>query len=54
MQLTSSFVVLLHQFMPVFTEPTYRTFVQIVTGWILSHRQGQRALWAIWVDLRPR
>src|SRR6516165_6716520 len=38
MELTSSFVVLLQQFIPVFTEPTFRTFVQIVTGWILSHR----------------
>src|SRR3984957_372807 len=38
MQLTSSFVVLLQQFAPVFTEPTFRTFVQVVTGWILSHR----------------
>jgi hypothetical protein len=38
MQLTSSFVVLLHQFSPVFTDPTFRTFVQVVTGWILSHR----------------
>jgi DDE superfamily endonuclease len=38
MQLTSSFVVLLQQFAPVFTEPTFRTFVQVVTGWVLSHR----------------
>jgi DDE superfamily endonuclease len=38
MQLTSSFVVLLQQFVPVFTEPTFRTFVQVVTGWVLSHR----------------
>ena len=38
MQLTSTFVVLLQQFIPVFTEPTFQTFVQIVTGWILSHR----------------
>jgi len=38
MQLTSSFVVLLQHFAPVFTEPTFRTFVQVVTGWVLSHR----------------
>jgi hypothetical protein len=38
MELTSSFVVLLQHFAPVFTEPTFRTFGQIATGWILSHR----------------
>jgi len=38
MQLTSSFVELLQQFLPVFTSPTHLTFVQILTGWILSHR----------------
>jgi SRSO17 transposase len=38
MQLTHSFVELLQQFAPVFTTPTYRTFIQILTGWILSHR----------------
>ena len=38
MQLTSSFLVLLQQFTPIFTEPTFRTFVQVVNGWILSHR----------------
>lgn len=38
MQLTSSFTDLLQQFVPVFTAPTFQTFVQIVTGWILSQR----------------
>jgi SRSO17 transposase len=38
MQLTSSFADLLQQLVPVFTAPTFQTFVQIVTGWILSHR----------------
>ncbi len=38
MELTRSFIVLLQNFVPVFTAPTYMTFVVIVTGWILSHR----------------
>lgn len=38
MQLTHSFVELLHQFLPVFTAPTHLTFIQILTGWILSQR----------------
>jgi DDE superfamily endonuclease len=38
MELTSSFVDLLQQLAPVFTAPTFRTFLQIVTGWILSQR----------------
>src|ERR1700682_1497824 len=38
MELTSSFVVLLQQFLPVFTAPTFQTFVQVVAGWLLSHR----------------
>jgi hypothetical protein len=38
MELTPSFVVLLQLFLPVFTAPTFQTFVQIVTGWLLSHR----------------
>jgi DDE superfamily endonuclease len=38
MELTSSFVNLLPQFSPVFTSPTYQTFVAIVTGWVLSQR----------------
>jgi DDE superfamily endonuclease len=38
MQLTSSFVDLLQHFAPVFTAPTFQTFVWIVTGWILSQR----------------
>lgn len=39
MQLTFSFVALLQQLSPVFTVPTFQTFLQIVTGWILSQRR---------------
>ena len=39
MELTASFVDLLQQFVPVFTTPTFQTFLEIVTGWVLSHRQ---------------
>ena len=38
MELTDSFLTLLQSFDPVFTAPTYQTFVAIVTGWILSQR----------------
>src|SRR5271166_4370846 len=38
MELTPSFTALLQQFAPVFTTPTFLTFVQILTGWILSQR----------------
>lgn len=38
MELTHSFVDLLQQFVPVFTAPTFQTFLQIATGWVLSHR----------------
>jgi SRSO17 transposase len=38
MELTASFVDLLQHFAPVFTSPTFQTFVAIVTGWVLSHR----------------
>jgi DDE superfamily endonuclease len=38
MELTASFVDLLQQFAPVFTVPTYRTFVAIIAGWVLSQR----------------
>ncbi len=38
MQLTASFLDLLQQLAPVFTAPTYQTFVQVVTGWVLSQR----------------
>jgi DDE superfamily endonuclease len=37
-QLTSSFLDLLQHFTPVFTSPTFATFVAVVTGWTLSHR----------------
>jgi SRSO17 transposase len=38
MELTRSFISLLQDLEPVFTAPTYVTFVAVVTGWILSHR----------------
>jgi hypothetical protein len=39
MELTGSFVELLQHFDPVFTGPTYVTFVSIITGWVLTHRR---------------
>jgi SRSO17 transposase len=39
MELTPSFLDLLQQFAPVFTEPTLVTFLQIANGWILSQRR---------------
>lgn len=38
MELTQSFHDLLQYFAPVFTAPTFLTFVQICNGWVLSHR----------------
>jgi hypothetical protein len=38
MELTPSFLDLLPHFAPVFTAPTYQTFVVIVAGWVLSQR----------------
>jgi DDE superfamily endonuclease len=38
MKLTPSFIELLRQFAPVFTVPTFQTFGEVVTGWVLSHR----------------
>ena len=38
MELTSSFLDLLQPFAPVFTAPTFQTFVVIVSGWVLSQR----------------
>ena len=38
MELTPSFLALLQQFVPVFTAPTFITFVQVVTGWVFSQR----------------
>jgi SRSO17 transposase len=38
MEITPSFAALLQQFLPVFTTPTFVTFVEIITGWILSQR----------------
>ena len=38
MHLTESFTPCLAAFRDVFTQPTYGTFVALMTGWILSHR----------------
>src|SRR5580704_16218756 len=38
MELTQSFLDLLQHFAAVFTGPTFRTFLQICNGWVLSHR----------------
>jgi len=38
MQLTHSFLELLQHFAPVFTAPTFQTFLQIASGWLLSPR----------------
>ncbi len=38
MELTRSLLALLQDFTPVFTAPTFTTFVQIVTGWVFSQR----------------
>lgn len=38
MELTQPFVLLLHEFTPVFTQPSFRLFVHLLTGWTLSCR----------------
>lgn len=38
MQLTLAFVVLLQEFAPVFTKPSFETFKALLTGWCLSFR----------------
>jgi SRSO17 transposase len=38
MEITDNFLNLLREFEPVFTAPTFNTYVFIVTGWILSQR----------------
>jgi DDE superfamily endonuclease len=38
MQLTLAFVVLLQEFAPVFTQPSFETFKALLTGWCLSFR----------------
>jgi hypothetical protein len=38
MQVTVSFVAVLQHFLPVFTAPTFQTFVEVATGWVLSSR----------------
>ncbi len=39
MQLTESFLALLQHFDSVFTAPTFQTFLQIASGWLISQRQ---------------
>ena len=39
MELTQSFVALLCEFAPVFTVPSFVTYVRLMTGWVLSHRR---------------
>src|SRR3954451_15456334 len=39
MQLTLAFVLLLQEFAPVFTQPSFETFKALLTGWCLSFRQ---------------
>ncbi len=38
MQLTLAFMVLLQEFAPVFTQPSFETFKALLTGWCLSFR----------------
>src|SRR6266566_4631362 len=38
MQATVSFIAVLQHFLPVFTAPTFQTFVEVATGWVLSPR----------------
>ena len=38
MQLTTGFVELLDEFVTVFNAPTFLLFVDLMTGWTLSHR----------------
>jgi hypothetical protein len=38
MELTRGFVDLLDLFQPVFTQPSFLLFVDLMTGWVLSHR----------------
>ena len=39
MDLTPPFLLLLHDFHAVFTPPPFRTFVELVAGWVLSGRR---------------
>ncbi len=39
MEVTASFVALLQHFVAVFTAPTFQTFVEIISGWVLSPRR---------------
>jgi len=39
MQLTPTFLPLLEEFRSVFTQPSFVTFLALMTGWLLSHRR---------------
>ncbi len=39
MNLTVTFLPLLEPFRPVFTAPSFLIFVDVVVGWVLSHRR---------------
>ncbi len=39
MEVTQTFVILLSEFRCVFTEPSFVTFVRLMTGWVLTHRR---------------
>jgi len=39
MELTLTFVLVLQEFRPVFTQPSFRLFVHLLAGWTLSCRQ---------------
>lgn len=38
MEVTTTFMILLDVFQPVFTQPSFATFRLLMTGWIVSHR----------------
>jgi len=39
MEVTQSFLALLFEFRCIFTEPSFVTFVRLMTGWVLTHRR---------------
>jgi hypothetical protein len=38
MELTTSFIDMLQHFVPRLYDSTFQTFLQTITGWVLSHR----------------
>jgi hypothetical protein len=53
MELTPSFLLLLQDFRPVFTAPSFFIFIDLVTGWALSCRQAQGG-WLVGLALAHR